>query len=73
MRHGDVMCPYIVKRGEVHDGGNHYVCGDFIPGVKGSLADMEEVGAVEWVESPPREPAKAKAPAKASVPKARRR
>lgn len=56
--------PYVVRRGEVHDGAKHYKCGDFVPGEKGTLADMEAVGAVEWVDSPPREPAKKSAPAK---------
>lgn len=50
--------PYIVRRGEVRDGPKRYKCGEFVPGSKGSLADMEEVGAVAWVDSPPREAAK---------------
>ena len=58
------MSPYIVKRGEVHDGEKHYRTGEFVPGAKGSLADMEAVGAVEWVDAPVRE-AKPKAAPKA--------
>jgi hypothetical protein len=50
------VSPYIVKLGEVHDGEKRYKSGDFVPGAKGSLADMEAVGAVAWVESPVREP-----------------
>ena len=48
--------PYVVTRGEVIDGGRRYKCGEFVPGVKGELADMEAVGAVKWVEQQPREP-----------------
>jgi len=51
------VSPYIVRRGEVHSGAMHYRCGEFVPGAKGELGDMEAVGAVEWVDSPPREPA----------------
>jgi len=46
--------PYILKVGTIF--GKPYKCGDFLPGAKGSLADMEEVGAVEWQEAPVREP-----------------
>jgi hypothetical protein len=46
--------PYVLKRGTIH--GKPYKCGDFVPGGKGDLAEMEASGAVEWVESPPREP-----------------
>jgi len=48
--------PYIVENGEVHDGEKHYRCGEFVPGGKGELADMEAAGAVKWVDSPPRAP-----------------
>jgi hypothetical protein len=57
--------PYLVINGEVRDGAKRYVCGDFVPGPKDSLADMEAVGAVRWVDSPPREPAKTAAKRKA--------
>jgi len=43
--------PYIVIIGEVHDGDRHYTIGQFVPGAKGSLADMEAVGAVAWQEN----------------------
>lgn len=46
--------PYILKRGTIF--GKPYKCGDFVPGQKGELADMEEAGVLEWVDSPPREP-----------------
>lgn len=54
------MCPYVLKRGSIY--GKPYKCGDFVPGSKGSLASMEESGAVEWVEAPPREPKPKAAP-----------
>jgi hypothetical protein len=41
--------PYVLKRGTIY--GQPYKVGDFVPGEKGSLADMEEAGAVEWVET----------------------
>lgn len=50
--------PYLVINGEVRNGTKRYRCGDFVPGEKGSLADMEEVGAVKWVDPKPREPRK---------------
>ena len=50
--------PYIVINGEVHDGNMVYGVGSFVPGAKGSLADMEAAGAVEWIDAPVREPAK---------------
>jgi hypothetical protein len=56
--------PYSVKVGEVHDGDKHYRCGEFVPGPKGSLADMEAAGAVEWIDAPVRETAKKAEPAK---------
>ena len=40
---------YVLKRGTIY--GQPYKCGDFVPGEKGSLADMEAVGVVEWVEA----------------------
>ena len=43
--------PYIVINGEVHDGNMVYTVGQFVPGAKDSLADMEAVGAVKWVEA----------------------
>lgn len=52
--------PYIVKNGTVRSGPNRYKCGEFVPGAKGELADMEAVGAVEWVDPKPREPRKAR-------------
>lgn len=55
--------PYIVRRGEVH-AGSVYKCGEFVPGTKGELADLEASGVVEWLDPPPREskkPAKRKA------------
>ncbi len=54
--------PYVLKRGTIY--GQPYKCGDFVPGEKGTLADMEAAGAVEWVDAPPREPAKKAEPAK---------
>jgi hypothetical protein len=45
-----------MKRGTIY--GKPYKCGDFVPGAKGTLADMEEAGAVEWVDAPVREPRK---------------
>jgi hypothetical protein len=53
--------PYVLKRGTIY--GKPYKCGDFVPGERGTLADMEAAGAVEWVDAPPREKAE-KAPAK---------
>ncbi len=52
--------PYIVTNGEVHAGERRYKRGEFVPGAKGELADMEAVGAVEWVDPKPREPRKAR-------------
>ena len=53
--------PYIVSNGEVHDGNMVYKLGQFVPGGKDSLADMEAVGAVKWVEAAKKaEPAAAK-------------
>jgi len=53
--------PYIVINGEVHDGNMVYSLGQFVPGAKDSLADMESVGAVKWVEAVKKaEPAAAK-------------
>lgn len=46
--------PYVLKRGTIY--GQPYKCGDFVPGEKGSLADMEAAGSVEWVDAPVREP-----------------
>jgi hypothetical protein len=43
--------PYIVINGEVHDGNMVYTVGQFVPGAKDSLADMEAVGAVKWVDA----------------------
>lgn len=60
------MCPYIVRNGEVRDGRKRYKCGDFVPGAKGELADMEAVGAVAWIDAPVRE-AKPKAAPKATA------
>jgi hypothetical protein len=57
--------PYIVVRGEVHDGDRRYRLGQFVPGHKGTLADMEAVGAVEWVEAAAREASKPPAKRKA--------
>ena len=54
--------PYIVTNGEVHDGEKRYKCGEFVPGVKGELADMEAAGAVAWVDAPPREKRQAAKP-----------
>lgn len=51
--------PYVLKRGTIY--GQPYKCGDFVPGEKGSMADMEENGVVEWVDAPVREPAKSEA------------
>ena len=57
--------PYQVKDGQqVDSGGTSYKSGAFVPGARGELADMEEVGVVEWQEAPVREPAKKVAPAK---------
>jgi hypothetical protein len=51
------MCPYIVNEGrQVYKHPQPYRCGDFVPGSKGELADLEADGAVRWVDSPPREP-----------------
>lgn len=47
--------PYVLKRGTIY--GKPYKCGDFVPGEKGSLADMEADGTVEWVDAPVREKA----------------
>ena len=48
--------PYVLRIGTVY--GQPYKCGDFVPGEKGSLAEWEANGTVEWVESSPREAAK---------------
>jgi hypothetical protein len=58
--------PYVLRRGTIY--GQPYKCGDFVPGEKGSMADMEATGAVEWVDAPVREPK----PKVASKPKAKR-
>lgn len=50
--------PYVLRRGTIY--GQPYKCGDFVPGEKGSMADMEASGVVEWVESPARVAARAK-------------
>lgn len=48
--------PYIVNEGrEVYRKPTPYKCGDFVPGTKGELADMEADGVVRWVDSPVRE------------------
>lgn len=66
------MSPYIVKEGQqVDDGTRVYRPGGFVPGEKGSLADMESVGAVEWRDAPaPPHAAKAAKPAAAPKRKA---
>ena len=56
--------PYLVIHGSVRESGRTYKCGEFISGAKGSRTAEEAVGAVEWVDSPPREPAKKATPAK---------
>ena len=58
------MSPTSSNAARSHDGEKHYRTGEFVPGAKGSLADMEAVGAVEWVDAPVRE-AKPKAAPKA--------
>jgi hypothetical protein len=55
--------PYVLRRGDIY--GKPYKRGDFVPGEKGELADMEESGAVEWVDSPVRQPKKPPAKRKA--------
>lgn len=41
--------PYIVNDGQqVDDGTKSYGPGSFLPGSKGDLADMEEIGVVSW-------------------------
>lgn len=59
--------PYLVINGSVRESGRAYKCGEFIPGAKGSRAAEEDVGAVAWVDAPPREPAK-RAKAKVAKP-----
>lgn len=56
--------PYLVIHGSVRESGRTYKRGEFTPGAKGSRMAEEAVGAVEWVDSPPRESAKRTAPAK---------
>ena len=44
--------PYIVNPGQaVEDGSAAYHEGSFLPGTKGSLADMESAGVVTWKEA----------------------
>jgi hypothetical protein len=44
--------PYIVNDGQqVDDGTRSYGPGSFLPGSKGDLADMEEIGVVSWREA----------------------
>ena len=59
--------PYLIVNGDVRDSGRIYKCGEFFPGAKGSHADMEAVGAVQWVESPPRQAAPKPAAQRKSV------
>lgn len=56
--------PYIVIHGSVRESGRTYKCGELISGARGSRTAEEAVGAVEWVDAPPREPEKKAAPAK---------
>jgi hypothetical protein len=43
---------YVVTFGEVHHDGEVYHLGDPLPCPQGSLADVEAVGAVAWVDEP---------------------
>jgi hypothetical protein len=60
--------PYVLRRGTIY--GKPYKCGEFVPGVKGELADMEAAGVVEWVDAPVREAKPKAAPKPAAKRKA---
>jgi hypothetical protein len=65
--------PYIVNDGQqVDDGTKSYGPGSFLPGSKGDLADMEEVGVVSWRDAGAKPAKVEKADEAAKVPKPRR-